>query len=40
LKDVIDDLTAWTGEGRRVAIATVMDVKRSAPRPPDVASGR
>jgi xanthine dehydrogenase accessory factor len=32
MKDVIADLDAW--EGRRVALATVVDVKRSAPRPP------
>ena len=32
MKDVIADLDAW--EGQRVALATVVDVKRSAPRPP------
>lgn len=32
MKDVIADLDAW--EGVRVALATVIDVKRSAPRPP------
>src|SRR5947209_2487934 len=32
MKDVIADIDAWTG--RRVALATVVDVKRSAPRPP------
>ncbi len=34
MKDVLEDVTAWTGQGDRVAIATVVDVKRSAPRPP------
>src|SRR5881628_3513355 len=32
MKDVIADLDAW--RDARVALATVIDVKRSAPRPP------
>jgi xanthine dehydrogenase accessory factor len=34
VKDVVDDVRAWTHRGDRVAIATVVAVKRSAPRPP------
>ena len=34
MKDVVDDVRSWTGAGDRVAIATVVGVKRSAPRPP------
>ena len=34
MKDVIEDVMAWTRRGDRVAIATVVGVKRSAPRPP------
>jgi xanthine dehydrogenase accessory factor len=34
VKDVIDDVRTWTDRGERVAIATVVGVKRSAPRPP------
>lgn len=34
MKDILDDLTVWTSRGDRVAIATVVRVKRSAPRPP------
>jgi xanthine dehydrogenase accessory factor len=34
VKDVVDDVRAWTDRGDRVAIATVVGVKRSAPRPP------
>jgi len=34
VKDVVDDVRVWAGRGDRVAIATVVDVKRSAPRPP------
>jgi xanthine dehydrogenase accessory factor len=34
VKDVVDDVRAWTNRGDRVAIATVVGVKRSAPRPP------
>jgi xanthine dehydrogenase accessory factor len=32
MKDVLTDLDGWGGA--RVALATVVDVKRSAPRPP------
>ena len=32
MKDVLNDLDAW--HDARVALATVVDVKRSAPRPP------
>jgi xanthine dehydrogenase accessory factor len=34
MKDVIEDLDAWVARGDQVAIATVVDVRRSAPRPP------
>ena len=34
MKDVVDDVRSWRGRGDRVAIATVVSVKRSAPRPP------
>jgi xanthine dehydrogenase accessory factor len=34
VKDVVDDVRAWRDRGDRVAIATVVAVKRSAPRPP------
>jgi xanthine dehydrogenase accessory factor len=34
MKDVVEDVTAWAARGDRVAIATVVGVKRSAPRPP------
>ena len=34
MKDVVEDVMVWTGRGDRVAIATVVGVKRSAPRPP------
>jgi xanthine dehydrogenase accessory factor len=34
MKDVLDDVRDWTERGERVAIATVVGVKRSAPRPP------
>jgi xanthine dehydrogenase accessory factor len=34
MKDVVDDVRAWKARGDRVAIVTVVDVKRSAPRPP------
>ena len=34
MKDVIADVDAWVARGDEVALATVIDVKRSAPRPP------
>lgn len=34
MKDVLEDVEAWVGQGEDVAIATVVAVKRSAPRPP------
>ena len=34
MKDVISKLDEWNARGDRAAVATVVDVKRSAPRPP------
>jgi xanthine dehydrogenase accessory factor len=34
LRDVLDTLERWLGEGRRVAVATVVKTERSAPREP------
>jgi xanthine dehydrogenase accessory factor len=34
MKDVIADVSRWVERGDDVALATVIDVKRSAPRPP------
>jgi len=34
MRDVLADVDAWIGRGDRVALATVVDVQRSAPRPP------
>ena len=34
MKDVLDDVDTWTARGDAIAIATVISVKRSAPRPP------
>jgi xanthine dehydrogenase accessory factor len=34
MKDVLKDVDLWTGRGDAVALATVISVKRSAPRPP------
>jgi xanthine dehydrogenase accessory factor len=34
MKDVLEVVREWTDNGDRVAIATVVGVKRSAPRPP------
>jgi xanthine dehydrogenase accessory factor len=34
VKDVLDDITRWSEQGDRVALATVIGFKRSAPRPP------
>ena len=32
--DVLEDVDAWVRSGESVALATVVNVKRSAPRPP------
>jgi xanthine dehydrogenase accessory factor len=32
--DVLQDVDGWVSEGQGVALATVVNVKRSAPRPP------
>ena len=34
MRDVIEDVDAWIARGDEVALATVINVKRSAPRPP------
>jgi len=34
MKDVLEDVDAWVAKGEKIALATVIDVKRSAPRPP------
>jgi xanthine dehydrogenase accessory factor len=34
MKDVLEDVENWVGRGDSVAIATVVAVQRSAPRPP------
>jgi xanthine dehydrogenase accessory factor len=34
MKDVLEDVDAWTARGDAVALATVVATKRSAPRPP------
>jgi xanthine dehydrogenase accessory factor len=34
MKDVLTDVDTWTAHGDRVALATVVAVRRSAPRPP------
>ena len=34
MRDVLADVDAWTARGDKVALAMVVGVKRSAPRPP------
>ena len=34
MRDVLEEISRWTARGDRLALATVVDVKRSAPRPP------
>jgi len=34
MRDVLDEVTAWNDRGDRIALATVVDVRRSAPRAP------
>ncbi len=34
MKDILAELDDWTARGERIALATVVGTKRSAPRPP------
>jgi xanthine dehydrogenase accessory factor len=34
MRDVLEDVDAWVARGDDVVIATVVDVRKSAPRPP------
>ena len=34
MRDVLEEVDGWVARGDRVALATVVSVKRSAPRPP------
>jgi len=34
VKDVVEQVDSWVARGDRVALATVVGVRRSAPRPP------
>jgi xanthine dehydrogenase accessory factor len=34
MRDVLHEVDAWTARGDKVALATVVGVRRSAPRPP------
>src|SRR6202020_3284738 len=34
MKEVLSEIEAWKARGDRIALATVIDVQRSAPRPP------
>ncbi len=34
MKDVVEEMSAWSEHGELIALATVIDVQRSAPRPP------
>ena len=40
MKEVLDDIERWRGEGRRVAIARVVGVDGSGPRDPGRDDGR
>jgi xanthine dehydrogenase accessory factor len=33
MKDILDDITRWRGQGEKVVVATVIATRRSAPRP-------
>ena len=39
MRDVLSDVDAWTARGDKVALAMVVGVKRSAPRPPGAKMG-
>ena len=34
MRDVIDEIEAWSNNGDRIAVATVVATRKSAPRPP------
>ncbi|HEX2466619.1 MAG TPA: XdhC family protein [Solirubrobacterales bacterium] len=34
MREVLDEIEAWTADGERFALATVVRTRRSAPRPP------
>jgi xanthine dehydrogenase accessory factor len=34
MREVLEEIEAWSERGERIAIATVVDTRRSAPRPP------
>ena len=34
MKEILPDLDIWQSEGEEIALATVIQVQRSAPRPP------
>lgn len=34
MKDILDDIERWRADGRRVAVATVIEVRGSGPRGP------
>ena len=34
MKEVLSEIEVWKARGDRIALATVIDVQRSAPRPP------
>jgi xanthine dehydrogenase accessory factor len=34
MREVLDELEAWSRRGDRIALATVVSTRRSAPRPP------
>jgi xanthine/CO dehydrogenase XdhC/CoxF family maturation factor len=33
MKDILDDIARWRGQGEKVVVATVIATRRSAPRP-------
>jgi xanthine dehydrogenase accessory factor len=34
MREVLEEIEGWSDRGERIAIATVVDTRRSAPRPP------
>ena len=34
MREVLEEIEAWSERGERIAVATVVDTRRSAPRPP------